>query len=76
MKTIFTTEDVAEICEVTPRVVSKWFDSGRLRGYRIPFSEDRRIPREHLRRFLVEHGMTEMLSRLDQNESFNQAREE
>jgi DNA-binding response OmpR family regulator len=37
--------------------VSKWFDSGRLRGYRIPGSQDRRIPREHLIRFLKEHGM-------------------
>jgi DNA-binding response OmpR family regulator len=28
-----------------------------LRGYRIPGSQDRRIPREHLIRFLKEHGM-------------------
>jgi len=28
-----------------------------LRGYRIPGSQDRRIPREHLLRFLKEHGM-------------------
>jgi DNA-binding response OmpR family regulator len=37
--------------------VSKWFDSGRLRGYRIPGSQDRRIPREQLIKFLKEHGM-------------------
>ena len=37
--------------------MSKWFDSGRLRGYRIPGSQDRRIPREQLIRFLKEHGM-------------------
>jgi len=57
MKTIFTTGQVAKICKVAPRTVSKWFDSGRLRGYRIPGSQDRRIPREHLVRFLKEHGM-------------------
>lgn len=57
MKTIFTTGQVAKICKVAPRTVSKWFDSGRLRGYRIPGSNDRRIPREHLIRFLKEHGM-------------------
>ena len=57
MKTIFTTGQVAKICKVAPRTVSKWFDSGRLRGYRIPGSQDRRIPREHLIRFLKEHGM-------------------
>lgn len=57
MQTIFTVGQVAKICKVAPRTVSKWFDSGRLRGYRIPGSQDRRIPREHLIRFLNEHGM-------------------
>ena len=57
MRTIFTTGQVAKICKVAPRTVSKWFDSGRLKGYRIPGSQDRRIPREQLIRFLKEHGM-------------------
>jgi excisionase family DNA binding protein len=57
MKKVFTTGQVAKICKVAPRTVSKWFDSGRLRGYRIPGSQDRRIPREHLIRFLKEHNM-------------------
>ncbi|MGN1274093.1 MAG: helix-turn-helix domain-containing protein, partial [Thermoguttaceae bacterium] len=54
---VFTTGQVAKICKVAPRTVSKWFDSGRLKGYRIPGSQDRRIPREYLLRFLKEHGM-------------------
>lgn len=57
MRTIFTTGQVAKICKVAPRTVSKWFDSGRLRGYRIPGSQDRRIPRANLISFLKEHGM-------------------
>ncbi len=57
MKKVFTTGQVAKICKVAPRTVSKWFDTGRLRGYRIPGSQDRRIPREHLIKFLKEHGM-------------------
>ena len=57
MNRFLTTGQVAKICEVAPRTVIKWFDSGRLRGYRIPGSMDRRIPREHLLRFLKEHGM-------------------
>jgi excisionase family DNA binding protein len=57
MKKVFTTGQVAKICKVAPRTVSKWFDSGRLKGYRIPGSQDRRIPREQLLRFLKEHGM-------------------
>jgi len=54
---VFTTGQVAKICKVAPRTVSKWFDSGRLKGYRIPGSQDRRIPREYLVKFLKEHGM-------------------
>jgi len=54
---VYTTGQVAKICKVAPRTVSKWFDSGRLKGYRIPGSQDRRIPREYLIRFLKEHGM-------------------
>jgi excisionase family DNA binding protein len=57
MKKVFTTGQVAKICKVAPRTVSKWFDSGRLKGYRIPGSQDRRIPREQLIRFLKEHSM-------------------
>ncbi len=56
-KTIFTTGQIAKICKVAPRTVSKWFDTGRLRGYRVPGSKDRRIPREHLIRFLKEYGI-------------------
>ena len=54
---VFTTGQVAKICKVAPRTVSKWFDSGRLKGCRIPGSQDRRIPREYLIKFLKEHGM-------------------
>src|SRR5262249_14087260 len=57
MKKVFPSGQVAKICQVAPRTVSKWFDSGRLRGYRIPGSQDRRIPREALIRFLKENGM-------------------
>src|SRR3712207_5204804 len=57
MEKVFTTGQVAKICKVAPRPVSKWFHSGRLRGYRIPGSQDRRIPREQLIKFLKEHGM-------------------
>jgi excisionase family DNA binding protein len=54
---VFTTGQVAKICRVGQKVVRKWFDSGRLKGYRIPGSQDRRIPREYLIKFMKEHGM-------------------
>lgn len=57
MKDVLTTGQVAKICHVTIRTVIKWFESGRLEGYKIPDSKDRRIPRENLRRFLLEYGV-------------------
>lgn len=60
---VFTTGQVAVICNVAPRTVSKWFDCGRLKGYRIPGSQDRRIPREDLILFLNEYGMPHTLEK-------------
>jgi len=54
-KDVLTTGEVAKICNVAPRTVSKWFDSGQLKGYRIPGSKDRRIPVAELYRFMKEH---------------------
>ena len=56
-KNVLTTGDVAKICNVAPRTVSKWFDNGQLRGYRIPGSKDRRIPVSELIRFMKIHNM-------------------
>lgn len=56
-KDVLTTGEVAKICRVAPRTVSKWFDSGKLRGYRIPGSKDRRIPLQQLIRFMRTHGI-------------------
>lgn len=68
MKKVFTTGQVAKICKVAPRTVHKWFDSGRLKGYHVPGSKDRRIPREQLIRFLKEHSMP--LGELEEEELF------
>jgi excisionase family DNA binding protein len=54
-KDVLTTGEVAKICNVAPRTVSKWFDSGQLKGYRIPGSKDRRIPVSELYRFMRAH---------------------
>lgn len=56
-KQVLTTGEVARICHVAPRTVSKWFDSGQLRGYRIPGSRDRRIPADQLKDFMRVHGI-------------------
>jgi len=54
-KEVLTTGEVARICHVAPRTVSKWFDTGKLRGYRIPGSRDRRIPVDQLIAFMRAH---------------------
>ena len=63
---IFTVRQVATICKVAPKTVIKWFDSGRLKGHRLPCGGcQRRIPREYLIKFLTDHGMP--LGELDDN---------
>jgi len=54
---VLTTGDVANICNVAPRTVSKWLDNGLLNGYRIPGSLDRRIPIDGLARFMQAHNI-------------------
>lgn len=54
-KDVLTTGEVAKLCNVAARTVSKWFDSGQLKGYRIPGSKDRRIPLSNLVKFMKEH---------------------
>ncbi len=52
MKTIFTTGEVAEICKISQQTVIRCFDKGRLKGFRVPASKFRRIPRESLIAFM------------------------
>jgi two-component system, OmpR family, response regulator RpaA len=56
-KEVYTTGEVAKICHVAPRTVSKWFDCGQIKGYRVPGSKDRRIPVSELVRFMRTHGI-------------------
>ncbi|MHC5017975.1 MAG: helix-turn-helix domain-containing protein, partial [Planctomycetota bacterium] len=56
-KDVLTTGQVAQLCNVAPRTVTKWFDSGQLGGYRIPGSKDRRIPQSELIRFMKAHDI-------------------
>lgn len=54
-KTVFTTGEVAQICKVSQQTVIRCFDSGRLRGFRVPGSRFRRIPREALVQFMKQN---------------------
>jgi excisionase family DNA binding protein len=57
MKTVFTTGEAAEICKVSQQTIIRCFDSGRLKGFRVPGSRFRRIPREALIQFMKENGI-------------------
>jgi two-component system OmpR family response regulator len=57
MKSVFTTGEAAEICQVSQQTIIRCFDSGRLRGFRVPGSRFRRIPRDALVQFMRENGI-------------------
>jgi excisionase family DNA binding protein len=57
MKTVFTTGEAAEICKVSQQTIIRCFDSGRLRGFRVPGSRFRRIPRDALIQFMKDNGI-------------------
>src|SRR5438552_950947 len=57
MKTVFTTGEAADICKVSQQTIIRCFDSGRLRGFRVPGSRFRRIPRDALIAFMKENGI-------------------
>ncbi|MBX3180714.1 MAG: response regulator [Candidatus Hydrogenedentes bacterium] len=46
--------------------VSRWFDLGQIEGYRLGPGGDRRIPYDHLRKFMLSHGIP--LERLEEGE--------
>ena len=56
-KQVFTTGEAAEICKISQQTIIRCFDSGRLRGFRVPDSKFRRIPREELIRFMRENNI-------------------
>lgn len=57
MKTVFTTGEAAKICKVSQQTIIRCFDSGQLRGFRVPGSRFRRIPRDILYKFMKENGI-------------------
>ncbi len=57
MKTVFTTGEAAKICKVSQQTIIRCFDSGQLKGFRVPGSRFRRIPREQLFTFMKDNGI-------------------
>jgi|TARA_B100000809_G_scaffold187860_1_gene186183 excisionase family DNA binding protein len=57
MKTVFTTGEAAKVCNVSQQTIIRCFDSGQLKGFRVPGSRFRRIPRDVLYRFMKDNGI-------------------
>jgi len=57
MKDLFTTGEAAEICRVSQQTIIRCFDAGRLEGFRVPGSRFRRIPRQHLIKFMKDNNI-------------------
>ncbi len=57
VKDVLTTGQVARLCRVTIRTVIKWFETGRLEGYKLPGSRERRFTRSAVVRFLRDNDM-------------------
>ena len=56
-KTVFTTGEAAKICKVSQQTIIRCFDSGQLKGFRVPGSRFRRIPRDDLFAFMKDNGI-------------------
>jgi excisionase family DNA binding protein len=57
LKELYTTGEAADICSLSQQTIIRCFDSGRLRGFRIPGSRFRKIPRESLLKFMKENSI-------------------
>ncbi len=56
-KTVFTTGEAAKICKVSQQTIIRCFDNGSLKGFRVPGSRFRRIPREQLYAFMRDNNI-------------------
>ena len=56
-KKVYTTGEVARLLGVNINTVIKWFDEGKIGGFRLPFSNERRISAGQLYSFMVKHNI-------------------
>ena len=57
IKEYLTTGQAAKICKCSQQTIIRCFDDGKLKGYRVPGSRFRRIPKENLFAFIREFGL-------------------
>lgn len=69
MKEIFTTGEAADICQISQQTIIRCFDANKLKGFRVPGSRFRRIPRDRLMDFMTANQIPlDRLQRSDRGE--------
>ena len=56
-KSVYTTGEAAEICKLSQQTIIRCFDNGQLKGFRVPGSKFRRIPRARLIEFMKDNNI-------------------
>ncbi len=75
MTRVLTTGQVARIFSVNINTVIKWFDEGKLDGFRLPRSNERRIYRDSVLSFMEAHDISpELLKAFDEERSAKRGR--
>ena len=64
-KAVYTTGDVADICNLSQQTIIRCFDNGQLGGFRVPGSRFRRIPHAELIKFMKDNKIP--LNGMDQS---------
>lgn len=66
---VYSTGQVAKLLGVARSTVTEWFDSGKLRGYRLPGPGHRyrRIPHVHLVTFMRLYGFEDHLPEIGES---------
>ena len=54
---VYTSGEASTICKLSQQTIIRCFDSGQLKGFRVPGSKFRRIPRESLIQFMKENNI-------------------
>ena len=56
-KRVFTTGEAAAVCKLSQQTIIRCFDNERVRGFRVPGSRFRRIPRNELIKFMKQNDI-------------------
>ena len=56
-KKVYTTGEAAKMCQVSQQTIIRCFDAGNLKGFKVPKSKFRRIPRDKLYEFMRDNNI-------------------